>query len=260
MTAKDVFRGIKGLMFDLDGVCYVSGKALDGAAQALVHIKERGLVCRFVTNTTTKSLKTLHAQVTAMGLPIEKEELVSAGYAGVLYLRQLRNPRCFFILQEDTLTDYAEFTATDDRPDLVVVGDYGHRWDFALINRAFRRLIDGADLVALHKGTFFQVADGLEIDTGAFVSALEYASGKTAAVIGKPQKTFFELALSGMGCAPEEVVMIGDDIHSDVGGAQGAGIAGVLVRTGKYRPELIEASPIEPDAVIDSIKDLPELL
>ncbi len=256
----DLFDGVEGLLFDLDGVMYVSGKAIDGAADAIRHVRARGLPCRFVTNTTTQSLASLHARLKALGLPIERGELVTAASAGVLYLRRMKRPVCYFVLEPDTLRDYAEFPTSDRDPEVVVIGDYGHQWDFALINRVFRLLMNGADLVALHKGRYFQVSDGLEIDTGAFVTGLEYASGKTAAVIGKPQATFFELALADMGLTPRQAVMIGDDILSDVGGAQNAGLRGVLVRTGKYREAVAAASPIKPDAVIDSVADLLHLL
>ncbi len=258
--ASSIFSNVKGLMIDLDGVLYVGGAALSGAADALRRIKARGLSCRFVTNTTTKSLATLHAKVSAMGLPIERGELTTAAYAGVLRLRQLGRPRCFFILQADALWDYAEFPVDEERPEYVVVGDYGHAWDFALVNRAFRFLMEGAELIALHKGRFFQVSDGLEIDTGAFVSGLEYATGKRAEVIGKPEPAIFSLALESMGLEPGEALMIGDDILSDVGGAQRAGLKGVLTRTGKYRPGSVDASPVTPDLIVDSIVDVADMI
>jgi len=254
------FRNVRGLMIDLDGVLYVGGKALPGAAEALRRIKERGIVCRFVTNTTTKSLASLHAKCAAMGLPVEREELITAAYAGVLRLRELGRPRCFFVLQPDTLTDFTAFPVDDKRPQYVVIGDYGHGWDFNLINRVFRLLMDGAELLALHKGRYFQVEDGLEIDTGAFVAALEYATGKTATAVGKPEPAFFRLALDSMGLPAEQTVMIGDDILSDVGGAQRAGLRGVLTRTGKYRPEHAARAPVTPDLIVDSIADVPALL
>ena len=92
------------------------------------------------------------------------------------------------------------------------------------------------------------------------MSALEYAAGIEAVVIGKPSPRFFKFAVSDMGFEPDEVAMIGDDIESDVGGAQRAGLRGVLVRTGKYRQRLVEKSTVVPDMIIESIADLPRLL
>ena len=252
----DVFQNAKAVLLDLDGVLYVGDRAIEGAAEAIEYLKARGIPRRFVTNTTTKSLATLHKRLVSMGLPIEREEVVTAGFAGVLFLEKIGKPPCYFVLDEDTRRDYAGIPETDRNPSYVVIGDIGGRWEFGLVNRLFRMLMDGAELIALHKGRYFQVSDGLEIDTGAFVSGLEYATGKKATVIGKPQASFFRLALEGVGVDPERAVMIGDDLVSDVGGAQAAGLRGVLVRTGKFRPEIFASSEIEPDAVLDSVRDI----
>jgi len=142
----------------------------------------------------------------------------------------------------------------------VIVGDVGKSWDYDLMNRVFRMVIGGAELVALHKGRYWQVEDGLRMDIGAFVAGLEYATGKQATVIGKPSAEFFHLALADMRLDPEAVAMIGDDIGGDVGGAQSVGMKGVLVRTGKYREDLVSGSGITPDMIVDSIADIPDLL
>lgn len=112
----------------------------------------------------------------------------------------------------------------------------------------------------MHKNRFWQTEHGLQLDIGAFIHGLEYASGSEAVIIGKPSPAFFQMALDDMGLNKNEVLMIGDDIDSDVGGAQEAGLHGVLVRIGKYRKTYADASAIKPDYVIDSIADLPALL
>jgi ribonucleotide monophosphatase NagD (HAD superfamily) len=92
------------------------------------------------------------------------------------------------------------------------------------------------------------------------VAAVEYAADREAVVVGKPSEAFFELALSDLGVKPAAAAMVGDDVEADVGGALEAGIAGVLVRTGKYREEDVRTSGIEPTATVDSIADVPGLL
>ena len=118
----------------------------------------------------------------------------------------------------------------------------------------------GAELIALHKAKYWQTQDGLQVDIGAFVAAVEYATGKEATIIGKPSPAFFQAAVQELDCPRDEIVMIGDDIDADVGGAQKCGIRGILVRTGKYRQEYVSASAITPDAVLDSIAQLPRYL
>ncbi|NWI34902.1 HDHD2 protein, partial [Sula dactylatra] len=124
--------------------------------------------------------------------------------------------------------------ATDD-PNAVVVGLAPEHFHYQMMNRAFRFILDGAPLIAIHKARYFKKKDGLALGPGPFVAGLEYATDTKATVVGKPEKTFFLEALRGTDCAPEEAVMIGDDCRDDVGGAQNAGMRGILVRTGKYR-------------------------
>ena len=118
----------------------------------------------------------------------------------------------------------------------VVVGDAGEAFSYANLNAAFRALDGGAALIALATNRSFRDADGgLSLDAGPFVAALEYASRREADVIGKPAAAFFRAALDSLGVAAGQAAMVGDDVESDVGGAMAAGLAGVLVRTGKYR-------------------------
>ena len=251
---------VSGLLFDLDGVCYVGDNVIKGASEAINRIKATGLSCRFTTNTTTKSLLALFRKLVELGLPIAEHEVFGVIRAAQTYLRSMGNPSCFLLLSEDPIKDFAEFPIDETHPDVVVIGDVGKRWGYDLMNRVFRMVIDGAEMVALHKGRYWQMEDGLRMDIGAFVAGLEYVSGKTATVIGKPSASFFELALNDMSLEPGEVAMIGDDIVNDIGGAQRVGMKSVLVRTGKYRPDLVRDAGITPDLTVDSIADIPLLL
>jgi len=253
------FPRVKGLLFDMDGVWFVGGKALPGAAETLARIRERGLPCRFITNTSTQPQSELAAKMTRMGLPVEEDEIVSSSRAAALHLHALGTPSCHLIVADAVLHEFDAFPRSNT-PDVVVIGDVGERWSYRLMNDAFRMVMGGAEIVAMHKGKYWQVEDGLALDIGAFVVGLEYATGKTATLIGKPAPAVFRGALADMGLSPDEVVMVGDDTFTDIGGAQGVGIRGVLVKTGKYREELVARSGVTPDAVIDSVAELRALL
>ncbi|MGR9107668.1 MAG: HAD hydrolase-like protein, partial [Gammaproteobacteria bacterium] len=107
---------------------------------------------------------------------------------------------------------------------------------------------------------YWQTEDGLQMDLGGFIAALEYASSREAMIIGKPSKDFFELALKDIELPASQVAIVGDDIDSDVGGGQLAGLLGILVKTGKFRPEDLDQFPIKPDLLLDSVRDLPAAL
>ena len=98
------------------------------------------------------------------------------------------------------------------------------------------------------------------MDAGAFVAALEYATETEAELIGKPNRAYFDMALKDIGLDPSQVAMIGDDIHTDISGAQAAGMPTILVRTGKYSFDAQKPLPVQPDWTIDSIADLPGIL
>lgn len=251
---------IKGWLFDLDGVLYVGSQPIPGAVEAVAELRESGLPCRFITNTSTLSLKSLANKINALGFRIPPEEIISAPQAAVRYLREIGDPVCRLLLAEDVKMDFSEFRQSEQEADVIVVGDIGDAWSYGLLNELFNSLMHGARLIAIHKNRFWQTEQGLQMDIGGFIHALEYVSSVEATIIGKPSAEFFRVALKDIGCEATEAAMVGDDIDSDVGGAQAAGLKGVLVKTGKYRPAYAEASSIIPDLVLDSIRGLPQVL
>lgn len=255
-----ISNNVKGVLFDLDGVLYVGSQAIGGAIDAVNAIRNSGMPCRFVTNTSTLSLQSLQEKINHLGFSIPANEIISAPQATVLYLKQQGTPVCRLLLSEDVKKDFSEFEVSDDAADYIVIGDIGNGWSYSLLNSVFNQLMKGAKLIAIHKNRFWQTEQGLQMDIGGFVEALEYVSGTKAMIIGKPAVDFFRIAQGDIGIASDELLMIGDDIDVDVGGAQQAGLAGVLVKTGKYRQEYANASSVKPDAVIDSIAQLPSLL
>jgi HAD superfamily hydrolase (TIGR01458 family) len=143
--------------------------------------------------------------------------------------------------------------------DTVLLGDLGDTLTFDRLNRAFRTVVSGAELVTLARNRYWRSKDGLVLDVGAFAAALEYSSGKPATLVGKPSPRFFEEVLAAMGIPAGEAAVVGDDVESDVAGGQNAGMRGILVRTGKFRGEDPHRSSVRPDAILDSIADLPSV-
>ncbi|MGF1524412.1 MAG: TIGR01458 family HAD-type hydrolase [Leptolyngbyaceae cyanobacterium] len=249
----DTLTDVKGLLLDLNGVLYVANRLLPGALGAIAAIQKSGLPYRYVTNNTTQSLKTMSHSLQAMGLPIEPAEIISAPYTAVLHLREMGAPTIFPILSEDTKQDFAEFPMSETDAEVVVLGDIGDDWNYRLLNRTFRLIMQGAQLIALHRGKYWQWEAGIQLDIGAFVAGLEYATDQTALVAGKPNPFFFKRAIADLSLPASQVVMVGDDVEADVAGAQAVGMKGVLVKTGKYRPHLAEKTSVQPDAAIEGI-------
>jgi HAD superfamily hydrolase (TIGR01458 family) len=250
----------KGILFDLDGVLYVGSNAIPGAVEAVEKIRHSQIQCRFVTNTSTLCLASLQQKINALGFSIPSDEIISAPQATVLYLKHQTNPTCQLTLADDVKKDFKDFMPTNTAPDYIVVGDIGEAWSYALLNDIFNNLMNGAKLIAIHKNRFWQTEHGLQMDIGGFIDALEYASGSKAIIIGKPSADFFKIALDDMRLNSDEVAIIGDDIDVDIGGGQQAGLKGILVKTGKYRPAYAQASAVKPDLILNSIADLPKVI
>ncbi len=251
------FSLVRGLLFDLDGTLTVDGVALPGIANLLGFLAQRGIPYRICTNTTTLSMASMSTQLRAAGLAVKPEFIFSAPIAAREYLRHRRPVSCWLLLSDDTRSDFTEFRQDEEHPEVIVIGDIGDRWDYALMTRLFRLVRAGAELVVLHKGKYWLTRGEEKLDIGAFIVGLEYATGCTAKVIGKPSRQFFELALSSLGLPQENVVMIGDDLDNDVAGGQAVGLKAVLVQTGKTPAPTSRATP---DLNLASAADLVQLL
>ena len=260
MPLSRSLAGIEALLVDLEGTVYETGRAVPGAAQALEELARRGIACGFVTNTTSRPRSALVRELSGMGIAVEPERLYTAPLAGRDYLISRGLRRCHLLVHEPVLEDFAGIEAVDSSPEAVVVGDIGEDFTFQRLNRAFRFLLNGAAFVTLARNRYYRGPDGLLLDQGPFVAALEYATGRVATLTGKPSPDFYAAALGHLGVAASKTAVVGDDLESDVGGGRAAGLRGILVRTGKFRAETLDASEDKPDHVIDSIADLPGLI
>ena len=251
-------NAIKGVLFDLDGVFYVGNQLVSGGNETLSWLRSQGIGYRFVTNNTTLSRSALVARLQHLGLDISENELLSANFAGVLQLQKMGLNRCRLILAEAAQADYPP--SIDEKPEAIVIGDIGNDWDYDLLNTLMNQILEGAELIALHKGRYFKTDKGLMLDSGAFVTALEHATGKKAHVVGKPNPAFFGMGSALLEASPNELIMVGDDLINDIEGAQNTGYHAVLVQTGKYRKAIVEQSEIIPDGIIPSVAALPNYL
>lgn len=239
--------GFKSVLLDLGGVVYIGDTPLPGAVTAIGRLRQAGLDVRFLTNTTRSSRRMLLQKLRGMGLDIADEELFTPSLAARQRIER-DGLRPHLLVHPALKQDFADLRGGER--EAVIVGDAGDSFSYAALNAAFRALDDGAEFLALANNRSFRDADGgLSLDAGPFVAALAFASRREPVILGKPAPEYFLSALASLECAPEEAAMIGDDVESDVGGAMAAGLAGVLVKTGKYRPGAEESVSPPPHAV-----------
>lgn len=257
------------LLIDIDGVLYVGDRAVDGASDALLRLRTEGIPYLLLTNTTSRPRASIVEKLAAMGTQVEADDILTPAIAARDWLSSnVAGPVGLFVpdaTRNDIISD-ASFDVLPARAETgaaaIVLGDLGAGWDFATYNRTFRLLMaePRPALLALGMTRYWRAAEGLRLDVGPFVKGLEYATGASAVVLGKPARAFFATALAMLGVGADEAVMIGDDVVGDVGGAQDAGIRGALVKTGKFRPADTQLEEVTPWAVIQSFAAVPKWL
>jgi HAD superfamily hydrolase (TIGR01458 family) len=244
------------ILVDVDGVLHVSGAPIAGAASAMHRLREAGHRLRFVTNTTTRSRSQVVEQMREMKIEVEDGEVQTPG---VVAAHALQGKRVLALTMPGLLEDLDGLQLVGMNVDAVLIGgadegeEPGRVFSYLNLNRAFHELDAGAD-------RWWQTADGPRLDAGAFVAGLEYAADTEATVLGKPSAAYFAAALEALDAEADMTWMVGDDLDGDVVGAHKHGMKTVLVRTGKFRPDEVERSRVQPDAIISSIAQLPDWL
>jgi phospholysine phosphohistidine inorganic pyrophosphate phosphatase len=253
---------MRGILFDLDGVLYNHNFPIAGAAEAVTWVREQAIPHLFVTNTTSRSRASLVDKLATFGIPAAEAEIYTPAAVAAQWLRDNPPGPIALFLRPSTRAEFAALPVLPDDAergaDYVVIGDLQDSWDYRTLNRAFRLLHHNpeAKLIALGMTRYWLADDGLSLDVAPFVAALEHATGRQPVVLGKPAAAFFQGAAERLGLPAGQILMIGDDIRADVGGAQEAGLKGALVKTGKFRPADLEGE-VRPDVVLDSVEDLP---
>lgn len=251
---------IQAILFDIEGTLTDRGQPIPGAIATLAHVRALGIEVRFLTNITARTPARIAADLAALGFDVQADEVQTATTVCAQLLRGRPGARCHLLVPDAVLPMFDGVARDDAQPDVVVVSDIGDGFTFAALNDAFRMLRAGAELVALQKNMYWFAADGVRLDCGPFVLALEAASGKTATVTGKPSSVFFETALAGLACGRDQVLVVGDDLGTDIAGGHQAGLSTVLVGTGKYADGQRTRTVCREDDFIDSVADLPRLL
>ncbi len=242
---------------------HISGAPIVGAASAVERLRADGHRLRFLTNNTTRARAELAEELRGYGIPLEDEELQTTPVAAA---RTLAGKRVLALTMAAITPDLEGVELVGEGADVVLLGgadeteETNRVFSYMNLARAFSELENGAQLYCLHKNRWWQTSRGPLLDAGAFVAGLEYAAGIEATVLGKPSAPYFEAALEAVDADPQHTWMVGDDVDADIGGAAALGMKTILVRTGKFREDDAPAWSASPDAVVDSIADVPDVV
>ncbi|WP_158166284.1 HAD-IIA family hydrolase [Mycolicibacterium smegmatis] len=267
---------IGGVLFDIDGVLVTSWQPIEGAAQTLRVLADNQIARSYLTNTTTKTRVQIAELLTAAGMDVSPDEVITAAVLTAEYVRdRFPGARCFLVnsgrIDDDMpgvdVVYSSEFSGprAPEAPDVVLLGGAGPEYSHLTLSWVYDWMAQGVPVVAMHRSTSWTTTDGLRVDTGMYLIGMEETSGRKATAVGKPAPEGFLAAASRLGVDPDEMYMIGDDLNNDVLAAQVVGMTGVLVRTGKFRQSVLDRwaaddFAMQPNHVIDSVADLPALL
>jgi HAD superfamily hydrolase (TIGR01458 family) len=250
---------MKGCIFDVDGVLVYQGSPCPGAVEIIDALRKKGILLRFVTNSTLKSRESCAKGLQCMGFSVTKKEVITASYATALYLEALRPQSVWVLLEREGIHEFEQFNHDDKTPEYIVVGDYRDKFTFATLNKALRLLLKGAKLIGMSPERIDASMGDYELNVGSWVHLLEEASGVNAVYIGKPRPFMIELALQSMGLDKRAVIMVGDKVTTDIVGAHNMGIKAVLVKTGEFVEKDLD-SGINPDYICDTITGVLDIL
>lgn len=235
----------KVLLIDLDGVLRIGKVPVPGIEKFMQFISDKSIKACVISNSTLSNSQMIKKFFENNGIEL-KIPLMTSVDATYQYLKDNYSSAKVYC-SEELKPMFSDITA-NDLPEAVAVGDLGKNWDFTTINEIFKHVMNGADLVAMQKNRYWSTPeDGLLIDAGAFVTGIEYATGKKATLIGKPSPIYFKMGLK-LACCKTDVpfIMLGDDIESDIKGANELGAESILIYTGKSSREQVEASEVKP--------------
>jgi HAD superfamily hydrolase (TIGR01458 family) len=251
------------ILLDVDGVFHVSGNPIGGGADAVRRLRESGHRLRFVSNTTTQSREEQVAALRLLGVELEDDELQTCATSAA---EALKGRRVLALTMSGILADLKGINLVGEGAEAVLVGGAAETEEtarvFSYMNlaRAYGELEAGAALYCLHRNRWWQTARGPLLDAGVYVAGLEYAANVEATVVGKPSARYFDAALAAVDADAEMTWMVGDDLETDIAGAQRMGLKTILLRTGKFRPDALDRTDVVPDAIVNSIADVPDWL
>jgi HAD superfamily hydrolase (TIGR01458 family) len=249
-----------GFLIDVDGVLRNGAQTIAGAPEALTWLRARDIAFRLLTNNTTSSRASLAARLRSSGFPIVESEIFTAAYATATYVHErYRGVPCYLLSTGDSIEDFRSanirLVGPDGAPNagVVVIGGAEHELTYARLNHAYRLLLGGAKLIAMHRNVAWRTEDGMTLDSGPFIEAIAKAARVRITTIGKPASPFFRQAIRDIALPAASLAMIGDDARNDIVPAQRLGMTGILVRSGKPVASRDKAMA---RVTLDSIADL----
>jgi HAD superfamily hydrolase (TIGR01457 family) len=258
----------KGFIFDLDGTVYLSDKLIPGADRVIRLLREKGRKIVFLSNKPIQTREDYASKLTRLGISTRPEEVINSSLVMTNYLKKIAPNAKIFVVGEVPFIEElrgAGFTITDEPKEVeYVVVAFDRTFDYRKLNVAYQAIKQGAHFVATNPDRTCPVEGGEIPDCAGMIAAIEAVTQKKVEVIvGKPSPLMIQAAMDAMGLRPEECILIGDRLETDIRMGKESGIATGIVLTGVTNEQTlkeIKHTSIQPDFVFQSIADVENLL
>ena len=248
---------MRPLLIDLDGVLRLGDQLAPGAREFLDLLeKEKNPACVLSNTTKLRAIQIrqfFQSNGIDMAIPI-----LTALDTAIDFAHKFKSVDAY--VHPDAAQYFQGLPRSED-PEAVIVGDMGAEWSYPVLNRIFRQIMGGAEIVAMQMNRFWQDGNQLVLDAGPFIAALEYATTRKSILVGKPSRIFFQRGLALAGAQEDEhFLMLGDDLQADIQAAQKMGGKGILITTGKTTDSQLKQSQTTPDFVVQDLSEMINLL
>lgn len=251
-----------GFMIDMDGTVYKGGIPIPGAVDFIESLKSHGIPFVFLTNNSAHRRTHYLEKLLRMGFDVTLDNVLTSTVATARFiLSQRPGARVYPIAADDVIDDLkaSGLDIVDSDPDVVLLA-FDRTITYGKINKGYRFIMEGAELIATHPDDLCPTEDFYDVDIGPFIRMFEDMCDVKAVVIGKPNRLMLEMAAGEMGVDPMDTVMVGDRMYTDIQMAVSAGTQSILVLTGETTRSDLESSEVVPTVVLDSVADIPALL
>ena len=254
----------KGYIFDLDGTVYLGERLIPGADKIIRLLRERGKKVVFLSNKPLYTREDYAAKLTRLGISTQPAEVVNSTFVLIRFLQKVAPDAKVFVMGE--LPFVAEmarsgFHLTENPEEIqYVVAAFDRTFDYRKFNIAFQAIKKGAHFIATNPDRTCPVEGGELPDCAGIIAALEATTlRKVEVIVGKPSHLTVQVALEVMGLKPEDCLLVGDRLETDIRMGKESGMKTALVMTGVTDAKTLEASDLRPDYVLQSIADLERL-
>lgn len=256
---------MRGFIFDLDGTVYLGDTMIEGAAEAIRTLRERGDKVIFLSNKPIATRQSYAEKLTKMGIPATLDDVLNSSQIVAKYLRgHLRKGESVYVIGEEPIFEELEqhgvpLTNNSDKADYVVLS-WDRKFTYDKLNNAYQAAVRGASIIASNPDATCPSDEGQLPDTGTFIAALENALGRSIDLVaGKPSRLAAEAAVEALNLPKEQCYMVGDRLETDIKMGHDYGMNTVLVLTGISTKEMAERVPYRPKYILPSIKDVVKL-